>query len=157
VAADRFVDPRELVRINLVGVRDDDRAGPRQPPQRLAQQAARQDVAVPERLRRVHEHDVEVPRDAPVLERVVEHERRHLRPLPQHVRGRREAVRIGPEQHAVALAWRVEAAVEHQQLVAELAGRRPVAARQNRHHPSPAPAAFRPATARPASCRCRRS
>ena len=67
-------DRRSLGRADQVGPRQDDHAGAPQRADRLAEQAAREQMPQPERLERIEQHHVEVARQPPMLKPVVEHD-----------------------------------------------------------------------------------
>ena len=62
-------------RVQCIGAGDDDDARAGQVPRRLAEQAARERPAVVERAAGVQQHDVQVARELPVLQAVVQHQR----------------------------------------------------------------------------------
>ena len=94
-------------RLDQFGPRDDDHVGPPQGRERLAQQAQRQHVAETERRRCVHQDDVQVPRQPPVLEPVVQ-DRHAAGVVPREIVDGLPAVRVLDHGHAGAEAFHLQ-------------------------------------------------
>ena len=96
-ALDRLDDGRRLPKGRRPGGHD--QAGARERGERLAQGPGGQEPAVAPRVRRARHDDLEVLRQRPVLERVVEHDRAHAEALDGALR-RLVAVAADEDRHA---------------------------------------------------------
>ena len=126
---DAEVEGRERPGRHALGARHDDRVRPREPLDRLAQEAARQETPVAEGIRCIEQHDVHVAVEAAVLKPVIEQQEVDVGPLGEESSPPPHPIRVLRERHGVA-----EKILEHEPFVRERLARglRSIAPREHR-------------------------
>jgi hypothetical protein len=137
-ARERLSQRRQVLR--LVRARDDDRVRARQRLDRLAKPARGEERVLEGACRRVDEHDIQVSRQAPVLEPVVEHGAVHVASHVRAQQGAQPARAVGtdddghPREHLAELRGLVEAPALRAVASRRDARHAPVRAQQSHHH-----------------------
>ena len=126
MALDNSPNLASLVLSQQISPRENHNIRPPQPFDRLAQRAARKDVAEPERLQGVQQHDVQIAGDAAMLEAVVQYDQFRLE-RPDGLSRRRHPIGVLHVRHVGQQPSQLAG------FIVFLAGLRPISTADDRH------------------------